>query len=74
MKKEKNYNSSYKYYCSCGDGVIRYVVYEKRIKKEELPQEEKKVEEIVWITESSLREYKVRWKRTLNALVEKTWM
>ena len=28
-KKEKNYNSSYKYYCSCGDGVIRYVVYEK---------------------------------------------
>ncbi len=29
MKKEKNYNSSYKYYCSCGDGVIRYVVYEK---------------------------------------------
>lgn len=50
--------------------VLFDMLYMKKDKKEELPQEEKKVEEIVWITESSIEGVQSEMEEALNALLK----
>ena len=51
--------------------VLFDMLYMIKDKKEELPQEEKKVEEIVWITESSIEGVQSEMVEALNALLKK---